>query len=299
MRRFDTIDLRLLRIFTTLAEAGGFADAQIALNLSQSTLSTHLTALERKLGGQLCERGRGGFRLTPFGETAYASARQLFADIDSFGERIDRRGGELTGRLRVGIVDGVVTNPRLGLQSAIDRFMERGPGVFVDLDLGAPRDLEQSIIDNRRDIVIGPFSQKGSGVTYVPLHREAHALYCGVGHKFFGAPDSRVTRELIDLSLFSVRGYRHLDDLYRVGHPRASAAVTQTEAQVMMLLSNRFIGFLPCHIGEDWVDRGRMRRLRHQAYEFDQQHFAAVRKTDADREIIREFLHAVKQQAAG
>ena len=68
MRRLDNIDLRLLRVFVTLVEAGGFADAQVALNLSASTLSTHLAALERKLGGRLCERGRGGFRLTPFGE---------------------------------------------------------------------------------------------------------------------------------------------------------------------------------------------------------------------------------------
>ena len=40
MRRLDNIDLRLLRVFVTLAEAGGFADAQIVLNLSSSTLST-------------------------------------------------------------------------------------------------------------------------------------------------------------------------------------------------------------------------------------------------------------------
>ena len=34
----------------TLVESGGFAEAQIALNLSTSTLSTHLATLERKLG---------------------------------------------------------------------------------------------------------------------------------------------------------------------------------------------------------------------------------------------------------
>ena len=40
--------------------AGGFTDAQVALNLSASTLSTHLASLERKIGGRLCERGRAG-----------------------------------------------------------------------------------------------------------------------------------------------------------------------------------------------------------------------------------------------
>jgi DNA-binding transcriptional ArsR family regulator len=47
MRHLDNIDLRLLRIFVTLSEAGSFSAAQIVLNLSQSTLSTHIAALER------------------------------------------------------------------------------------------------------------------------------------------------------------------------------------------------------------------------------------------------------------
>ena len=68
MRRLDNIDLRLLRVFVALAEAGSFSNAQIALNLSQSTLSTHIKSLERLLNGELCLRGRRGFKLTPFGE---------------------------------------------------------------------------------------------------------------------------------------------------------------------------------------------------------------------------------------
>jgi len=297
MRRLDNIDLRLLRVFATLAEAGSFSDAQIALNLSQPTLSAHLAELERRLGGQLCERGRRGFRLTQFGEITYASAQQLFADIDAFGERIDQLGGELSGRLRVGIVDGVVTNPQLALQRVIDCFMERAPNVFVDLELGTPHDLERAIADSRRDLVIGPLSQKAPGITYVLIHREAHGLYCGNGHPLYVVLDEDITRDMIDKSLFSVRRYRHFDDLYRVGHPRASGAVTQQEAQVMMLLSNRFIGFLPCHIGEDWVERGLMRRIHHQGYAFDSPHFVAVRKADLDREIVRIFVDEVTRQA--
>ena len=64
MRRLDNIDLRLLRVFVVLADAGGFAQAQITLNLSQSTLSTHLAELEKRIGGQLCLRGRNRFRRT-------------------------------------------------------------------------------------------------------------------------------------------------------------------------------------------------------------------------------------------
>lgn len=294
MKRLDNIDLRLLRVFFTLAEAGSFADAQIALNFSQSTLSSHLAALEEKLGGKLCRRGRGGFGLTAFGEVVLASTRKLFADIDAFSANIERRGNELVGQLRVGIVDGIVTNPKLALQGAIDRFMKSGPSVFIDLKLGTPHDLEQAIVDGRRDIVIGPLSQKAPGITYVPLHREPHALYCGAGHSLARTAAQKHDKDAISSHLFSVRRYRHLDDLYRVGHPRASASVTEMEAQVMMILSNRFIGFLPCHIGDRWVDEKKMRRLRHPAFEFDSLHFAAFQRKDAGKDLIQVFLREVK-----
>lgn len=297
MRRLDNIDLRLLRVFVVLAQEGGFQDAQIALNLSQSTLSTHLAALERKLGGQLCERGRAGFRLTPFGESTLAAALRLFEDIDAFQGRVGRDHGRLVGRLRVGIVDGVVTNPQLGLQTALARYMTYAAEVFVDLELGTPLALERALMDGQRDLVVGPFSQKVPGITYIPLHREAQALYCGRGHPLFDLPGNEISHARIEEALFSVRRYRHLDDLYRVNHPRASAAIVQMEAQVMMILSGRFIGYLPRHIGEDWVGRGQMRVLKPESYGFDSAHFAATRRLKGEQPLIDAFIRELQAQA--
>lgn len=297
MRRLDNIDLRLLRVFTTLVEAGSFSDAQIALNLSQSTLSTHLAALEKKLGGPLCIRGRRGFKLTTFGEATYNAAQKLFADIDSFQERVGEHNGQLVGRLRIGIVDGIITNPFLGLQHVIRRYVDKAESVYIDLELGTPHLLEQAIADGRRDVVIGPFSQKAPGVTYVSLHREPHRLYCGEGHQLFSLPASKITSAMIEQSLFSVRAYRQLDDLYRVDHPRASGQVVQMEAQVVMILSGQFIGFLPNHIGETWVRQKKMREIKPETYQFVSTHFAAYRRSDSSRPVIRSFVRELSQYA--
>ena len=297
MRRFDTIDLRLLRVFVTLVEAHGFTDAQFALNLSTSTISTHLSSLERRLGGKLCERGRAGFRMTPFGEATYKAAKQLFSDLETFDQRIGQQRGQLVGRLRIGIVDGVVTSPELGLQTAIGRFTDAAADVLIDLMLGTPLELERSIADGQRDIVIGPFSQRAPGITYVPLHRETHALYCGAGHALFAVPARAIDRAAIAASPFSVRGYRNLDDLYRVNHPRAAATVVHMEAQTMLILSGRYIGFLPRHIGESYASRGLMRALRPDTYGFESQHFAAIRKSDGAAPLISAFLPELKRQA--
>jgi DNA-binding transcriptional LysR family regulator len=298
MRRLDNIDLRLLRVFVTLAEAGGFADAQILLNLSQSTLSTHLAALERKLGAPLCQRGRRGFRLTEFGEATYDAAKRLFTEIDAFQSRIGRDRGKLMGRLRVGIVDGVVTSPVLGIHKALGRYCGYAPDVFIDLWLATPAELETAVADGTRDVVVGPMSQKVPGLTYLPIYREPHALYCGRPHQLFDVPDDRLDRGAIEESSFAVRGYQHFDDLYRANHPRPGGTVMHMEAQVMMILSGRFIGFLPCHIGEDWVGRGLMRPLKPKTYNFASTHFVVTRSADEQRALVQSFVQEIKRQAA-
>lgn len=296
MRRLDNIDLRLLRVFLALAEAGSFSGAQIALNLSQSTLSTHIASLERALGGALCLRGRRGFRLTPFGESTLRAARDLFDDIDKFQNRISHSSSQLIGRLSIGIVDGVITNPKLALQGSIQRTIAAAPEVYVDLRLGTPQELEQWVAEGNRDVVIGPFAQHGPGVVYVPLHLEAQVLYCGHLHPLF--KKDKITVQDIETSLISVRGYRQLEDLYRVNHPRASASVIHMEAQAMLILSGQYIGFLPRHMGDEFAEQGQMRAMRPQTYQFASQHFAAYRRSEADQPLIKIFLRELRAQAS-
>jgi DNA-binding transcriptional LysR family regulator len=49
-RQLSDIDLRLLRVFIAVTESGGFAAAEIKLNINRSTISTHISDLEARLG---------------------------------------------------------------------------------------------------------------------------------------------------------------------------------------------------------------------------------------------------------
>ncbi len=290
MRRLDTIDLRLLRVFITLVEAGGFSGAQIALNLSQSTLSTHLADLEKRIGGQLCTRGRKSFRLTELGRSTFDAAKKLFLNIDDFRHSIGAAKGRLTGRLRLGIVDGAITSPELGLQHAIGRMLNPDVDIAVDLIQATPLELEQAVAEGRRDVVIGPFAQRAPGIVYQPLYREPHHLYCGQQHPLFAVSDEAIDRGQIERARLSVRAYRQMDDLYRIGHPKAAASVLQMEAQAMLILSGHFIGFLPCHIAEHWVASGKMRAIQPKTYAFDSQHFVAYRRSSDQTPVVSAFL---------
>ena len=52
-------DLRLLRVFRAVVACGGFAAAELELNINRSTISRHIKDLETRLGVTLCRRGRG------------------------------------------------------------------------------------------------------------------------------------------------------------------------------------------------------------------------------------------------
>jgi len=84
MRRLANVEMRLLQIFATIVDCNGLSNAQAALNIAPSTLSGHLAALEARLGSKLCERGRGGFRLTAEGEETYRAAQALFRAVEGF-----------------------------------------------------------------------------------------------------------------------------------------------------------------------------------------------------------------------
>lgn len=84
---FD-VDLKMIRIFCTVVECGGFTPAKTALNIGLPRLSSTISDLEIRLGTRLCQRGRQGFRLTSAGVATYEASRALLNDLERFRLRI-------------------------------------------------------------------------------------------------------------------------------------------------------------------------------------------------------------------
>ena len=89
MRQLLHVDLRLLMIFRTIVEAKGLANAQLILNMSQSSVSASLAELEARLGLRLCNRGRAGFALTEAGRMVYERSHELFDTVAKFAASVN------------------------------------------------------------------------------------------------------------------------------------------------------------------------------------------------------------------
>ena len=132
------IDLRLLRVFMAVAQCGGFAAAQPALNVSQANISMQMKQLEERLGIRLCHRGRGGFWLTDEGKEVYDACQTLFRSLDEFRSSIASSAGRPGGRLHIAVIDNSVFNEGFRLSETIGKFKRQVASSEVNLFVVAP-----------------------------------------------------------------------------------------------------------------------------------------------------------------
>src|ERR1700758_922753 len=76
------MDLRQLRYFVGIVQAGSVSRAADQMHVAQSALSHHLAALESELDRQLVTRGPKGIQLTDAGGVLYRHAEAILRRIE-------------------------------------------------------------------------------------------------------------------------------------------------------------------------------------------------------------------------
>ncbi len=262
MKMLQTADLKLLRVFQKVVECGGFSAAQIELGLDLSTISNRIATLEKRIGIRLCERGRGGFRLTDGGRDFHKSTERLFGAVAQFQFETGDLRGELSGQLNIGLVDGTVASPNFALHEAIRHFEAHRSNVDIQLTIELPQDLASGVRDGRLHLAISGINiGRLKGLDYTRLCDEEYLFYCGRNHPIFERPDDQIILDEL---------YRHrlIVPTYGGGPPLLDAkqfafatTVRNLEAQLIFLLSGDYLGYLPTHFAAPWVENGELRPL--------------------------------------
>jgi DNA-binding transcriptional LysR family regulator len=259
--KLASADLKSLAVFLAVAEHRGFAGAQKALHLSQSAISFHIRALEERLGFVVCRRGRQGFELTDRGLLAYERAKRLLAGVDDFESEMGELRRTVIGNLRIGIVDNTISDTNLSLPRVIREFLRKNRQAKLDITVDSPERLVTRIANGELHICIMPQTSPLENLQFRPIYVEEHRVYCGRNHPLFNAPESALTLEVLEAQSFVVRPYANLQELKSFPNARVGAHASNMEAQAMMILSGHFIGNLPCHYAQQWVNCGELRLL--------------------------------------
>jgi DNA-binding transcriptional LysR family regulator len=98
------VELRQLRYFLAIAEAGSFSRAAERLHVSQPPLSTQIKSLEEELGAQLLTRTNRGVSLTAAGQVFYEEVRGVLTRLDNARTKTLQADRGDVGLLAVGFV---------------------------------------------------------------------------------------------------------------------------------------------------------------------------------------------------
>jgi DNA-binding transcriptional LysR family regulator len=144
----QALELRHLRYFVALADAGSFTRAAKNIFIAQPTLSQQIRRLEEIVGTPLLQRRREGLWLTSAGRVLLDVSRNVLALVDQEVSRTRQAAGLGRPRLRVvmppGMPESLAVSATAGLQ---------GAAAAADVDLAwleAPVDAEFSLISTRR-----------------------------------------------------------------------------------------------------------------------------------------------------
>src|ERR1700758_2963693 len=81
------LELRHLRYFVAVADAGTFTHAAERIFIARQTLSQQILRLEQIVGTPLLHRGRGGVQLTGAGTMLLDAARDVLSAVDHGGRQ--------------------------------------------------------------------------------------------------------------------------------------------------------------------------------------------------------------------
>ena len=95
------LELRHLRYFVALADAGSFTRAAEQIFIAQPTLSQQIRRLEEIVGTPLLQRRREGLQLTPAGRVLLDGSRAVLAQVDQAVSQTRQAAGLGRPRLRV------------------------------------------------------------------------------------------------------------------------------------------------------------------------------------------------------
>jgi len=262
MRSFQDVDIKLLRVFRAIVESGGFSAAQAVLNTSASRISTQMSDLESRLGVRLCNRGRIGFSLTEEGKIIYEEGEKLFRAIEDFRLKVSETETQLTGEIRLGLLDNLVTNPADKLPQAISIFKKRKNNVQLDLKIESPLSLETGVIDGRLHLAIGVFFHRIPSLNYRPIMHEKQYLYCSKKHPLFSLTDQEIKK--IDLYKYDYANRKQAETEGELASDfgiHGSASSDNMEALSILVLSGAYMAFLPEEYAQFWVESGNMKKI--------------------------------------
>lgn len=169
--------IRHLKIFTTVADAGGMSKAAKELHITQPSISQAIAELEKYYGVKLFERLSQKIYLTKEGELMLSFSRHI---LDSF-EQMEKAMNQAVEKssLRIGCSVSVGT---CLIEEILDEARERIPQCQISVVVANSSEIERAILTNEVDIGIVEGILKNKDLVITPVCEDELIVVCGRQH---------------------------------------------------------------------------------------------------------------------
>jgi DNA-binding transcriptional LysR family regulator len=251
------LELRHLRVFAAVVDAGTRTRAAQALGLSQSTVSETLAALERAVGVELFRKSAKGQALTPSGEVLLEYARRMDA-LQS--ELAGALASASTGVKATLVVSAVESVSAYILPSRLAALRARWPAVRVEVLPGSCAEIRDRVASGESDVGLTLETETGS---------HAGELLARARLLIVGAPTHPLARRVVsadelgacDFYMCDAAGNYHQTlrqhfEAAGVPAPRMPAMGTIEGVKRGLLAGGTALGLLPAHAVEPELREG-------------------------------------------
>ena len=133
---------------------------------------------------------------------------------------------------------------------------------MLNIETASPQLLQQRLLDGRYFLILTPIQAPHAHIQATPVFEEVQTLYCGRPHPLFGMPAHKIKPAMLHDHPYAARSYMLANWTGPGGIAFRPAAMTgYMESLAMLILSGRYIGYLPAHYAASWVSQGLMRSL--------------------------------------
>jgi LysR family cyn operon transcriptional activator len=175
----EPLDIRHLRYFLAVAEAGNFSRAADRLGISQPSVSQQMRDLEAALRVPLFQRRGKRILLTPRGLIFQEHARVVLHQLENFLQELNSEPGELRGALRLGVIP--VLNVPL-VPHLLGFFTADYPAISITVEEISSTEIETALEEGRMDVGLGFLTRHSPNLRYERLCTDEFTLIVAQNH---------------------------------------------------------------------------------------------------------------------
>jgi LysR family transcriptional regulator, regulator for metE and metH len=239
------LEIRHLRLLTTIASEGSVTRAAHQLHVTQSALSHQLRDAEERLGTRLFLRVGKKMILTPAGNYLREAAQRLLQDLSRAEEQVSNLDGCTGGVIRLSTECYTCYH---WLPPLLKRFHGKFPRVEVSIDANSTHHPIEALLAGKLDVAIVSCPPKNKNLLLNPICEDELVMVLPTGHRLCASKYVRF-RDLAGetILIYPPREESTLLQKYMLPagvEPREALEIPLTEAMIEMIASGMGVALL-------------------------------------------------------